>query len=267
MVASSSLRGRVPGQLAMSEIVAAQRTTPTRSRVAKFFGASPLEPRTRPLYRAALGELLVGDTLDHLGPEWDVLHVVPVDEDGRDIDHLVIGPPGVFTLTTENMLGDEVWIGGETMLVDNKHRDDILAAKTLAETASGLLSTASGRTVTVEPILVLVNPKRLVLREQPSGLIVVSSKHLLRWLKSLDRTLEGEDVANISDVADRNSTWLAAVAPLEDTPQLNRDFGELREQVRRATRVRIAWGILAFAILCTVIWVSTVLFVEHLMSH
>ncbi|HEY2642500.1 MAG TPA: hypothetical protein VGI56_01990, partial [Galbitalea sp.] len=83
----------------------------------------------------------------------------------------------------------------------------------------------------------------------------------------LDRTLEGEDVANISDVADRNSTWLAPVAPLEDTPQLNRDFGELREQVRRATRVRIGWGILAFAVLCTVIWVSTVLFVEHLMSH
>jgi hypothetical protein len=267
MVASSSLRGRVPGQLAMSEIVAAQRTTPTRPPLAKFFGASPLEPRTRPLYRAALGELVVGDTLDHLGPDWDVLHVVPVDEDGRDIDHLVIGPPGVFTLTTENMLGDEVWIGGETMLVDNKSRDDILAAKKLAETASELLSTASGQPVKVEPILVLVNPKRLVLREQPSGLVVVSSKQLLRWLKGLDRTLEGIDVATISDVADRNTTWRAADTPLEDTPQLNRDFGELREQVRRATRLRIAWGILAFAILAAVVWVSTGVIVEHLMAH
>jgi Nuclease-related domain len=267
MSASSSLRGRVPGQLAMSEIVAAQQTTPTRSRLARVFGTSPLRPTARPLYRAALGELLVGDTLDNLGPEWDVLHVVPVDANGRDIDHLVIGPPGVFSLSTQNMLGDEVWVGGETLLVDNKPRDDIATTRRLAEIASALLSAAAGRTVTVDPILVVVNPKKLVLREQPSGLVVVSSKQLLRWLKNLERTLPGEDVAYISDVADRDSTWHTAATLPEDTPALHRDFAVLREEVRGATRRRIAWSAIAFAILCGAIWVSTVLIVEQLLGH
>jgi hypothetical protein len=267
MTASSSLRGRVPGQLAMSEIIATQRTVPMRSRLARIFGISPLQPSARSLYRAALGELLVGDTLDNLGPEWDVLHVVPVDADRRDIDHLVIGPPGVFSLSTQNMLGDEVFIDGERLLVDNKPRDDIAATRTLAETASELLSEAAELTVHVEPILVIVNPKKLVVRQQPSGLLVVSSRQLLRWLKNLERTLPGEDVAHISDVADRNSTWHTAATLPEDTPGLHRDFGALREEVRGATRRRIAWSSLAFVILCATVWGSTVLIVEHLIAH
>src|SRR5471032_1038231 len=93
MPASSSLRGRVPGQVAMSVVVTTQLATPPRSGLSRIFGRSPLTPKTRPLYRAALGELLVGDMLDNLGPRWDVLHVVPVDESCKDIDHLVIGPP------------------------------------------------------------------------------------------------------------------------------------------------------------------------------
>ncbi len=80
MPASNSLRGRVPGQVAMSEVIAAQLDVPPRSRLARLFGRSPLTPETRPKYRAALGELLVGDMLDNLGTRWDVLNVVPRDE-------------------------------------------------------------------------------------------------------------------------------------------------------------------------------------------
>jgi hypothetical protein len=114
---------------------------------------------------------------------------------------------------------------------------------------------------------VIVNPKKLVLREQPSGLVVVSSKQLLRWLKNLERTLSGEEVAFISDVADRNSTWQTSATLPEDTPGLHRDFGVLREEVLGAMRLRITWGAIAFAVVCAAIWVSTVLIVEDLMGH
>jgi hypothetical protein len=34
-------------------------------------------------------------------PEWTVLHSVPVGTGSTDIDHIAIGPAGVFTLNTK----------------------------------------------------------------------------------------------------------------------------------------------------------------------
>ncbi|MBG6212216.1 hypothetical protein RCH23_000129 [Cryobacterium sp. CAN_C3] len=43
--------------------------------------------------------------LSKLGPEWTVLHAVPVGSGSSDIDHVVIGPAGVFTINTKNHTG------------------------------------------------------------------------------------------------------------------------------------------------------------------
>jgi hypothetical protein len=267
MSASNSLRGRVPGQAAMSEVIAAQNAHTPRSRLARIFGVSPLAPGTRALYRTAIGELVVGDALDNLGPEWDVLHVIPIAEDDGEIDHLVIGPPGVFSIATENFPGEDIWVGGETLLVGSRHDDGIPKAKQLARSASGILTDASGQEVVVEPILVIVNPRKLVLREQPSGLIVVSSKQLLRWLTRLERTMFGDDVAKVSDVADRNSTWQSSAGSVTDAEQLYRDFAVIREQVTGATRTRILWGVGAFVVVGICVWVGTAIIVQHLLAR
>ena len=266
MSASNSLRGRVPGQAVMNQVVAAQRVVSPRSRLSQLFGASPLNPNTRALYRSALGELVVGDALDHIGPEWDILHVIPV-ADNEEIDHLVIGPAGVFSIATENFPGEDIWVGGETLLVGNRHDDGIPKAKRLAELASGILSEASGHDVVVEPIIVVVDPQRLVLREQPSGLVVVSSKQLLRWLTKLERTLAGEEVARISDVADRSTTWGSSAGSVADAEQLHRDFALIRDDVNNATRRRILWGIAAFVAVGIACWVTTAIVVQNLLGH
>ena len=263
----SSLRGRVPGQVAMSAIVDAQLSTPPRSRLARIFGKSPLIPQTRTLYRAALGELLVGDMLDNLGPRWDVLHVVPVDESGKDIDHLVIGPPGVFAIATENFPGQEIKVNGDFLAVGSQRFDDITVARGLGESAAELLSAAAGRPVTVTPLLVVVTPTKLVLRQQPDGANVVASRHLLHYLDKLDRTLDGAEVAFISDIAERHTTWRAAPGPAQDTEQLSTDFATLRATVQEATQARVFWGVMAFALVAAGVWVSTAMIVQNLMGH
>ena len=153
----------------------------------------------------------------------------------------------------------------DALLVGNRHDDGIPKAKRLARSASSILSEAAGRPVVVEPILVVVNPRKLVLREQPSGLVVVSSKHLLRWLTKLERTLFGDDVAMISDFADRKATWGSSAGSVEDAQQLHRDFALLREEVNVATRTRILWAIGAFAVIAVGVWISTAMVVQHLM--
>jgi hypothetical protein len=261
----NSLRGRVPGQVAMSAIVDAQLSAPPRSRLGRIFGKSPLTPQTRTLYRAALGERLVGDMLDNLGPRWDVLHVVPVDDSGKDIDHLVIGPPGVFAITTENFPGQEVKVNGDFLAVGSRRFDDVAVARGLGESAAELLSAALGRPVTVTPLLVVVTPTKLALRRQPDGAHVIPSRQLLHYLEKLDRTLNGAEVAFISDVADRHTTWRAAPGPAQDTQQLSREFATLREIVRDATQVRVSWVVASFVLAAACVWGSTALIVQHLM--
>ena len=39
--------------------------------------------------------------ITQVGRKWHVIHSVP-SEKGADIDHVVIGPAGVFTLNTKN---------------------------------------------------------------------------------------------------------------------------------------------------------------------
>jgi hypothetical protein len=50
MSASHLIRGRVPGESIMSEIVMLQRSQPPRSALAKFFGVNPLAATHRALY-------------------------------------------------------------------------------------------------------------------------------------------------------------------------------------------------------------------------
>jgi Nuclease-related domain len=267
--ASHLIRGRVPGESIMSEIVTLERSRPRQSGLAKLFGVNPIAQDHRALYSSALGELLVGDALDNIGPEWDVLHVVPVDDQSPQIDHLVIGPPGVFTMWTKNFPGQEIVVDGESMLVGGHPIADIADARRQASSAAALLSAATGTgseveiEVEVEAVIVVVNPKRLVIRNQPTGLTVVSSDQLLRWLTKMDRRLDGAEVAYISDVSDRESTWHSPPEPVQDTQQLHRDFAMLREAVSSASLVRLAWAALAFIVFAAGVWVAAAALAEH----
>jgi hypothetical protein len=60
---------------------------------------SVIEPAAGRWARGAAGERKVGEILEGLGPEWHVIHGVFL---GRgDIDHVLVGPPGTFTVETK----------------------------------------------------------------------------------------------------------------------------------------------------------------------
>ncbi|NEM90379.1 nuclease-related domain-containing protein [Galbitalea soli] len=264
-----ALRARVPGQSVMSDFVSTQRQATPRTRVQRLFGRSPISGENRVRYRGALGELLVGDALDHLGPEWDVLHAVPAygarPDEGYEIDHLVIGPAGVFTILTKNHPGEEVWVGGNTMTVAGVREEHIDTARAEARSAAALLSAAAGHPVEVHPVLVMVNPTKFQVREQPDGVTVLTSRQLVRWLLKADRVLSGEQVASVSDVADRPSSWRTPSVATQDTEQLHRDFAEFRSEVTIATRRRLLWASLAFVGVCLAVWASVAVIVVRLL--
>ena len=48
---------------------------------------------------------------------------VPVGEKGSDIDHVVMGPSGVFTLNTKNHIRSNVWVTENVFMVNGRKTD------------------------------------------------------------------------------------------------------------------------------------------------
>ncbi|MFW3386037.1 UNVERIFIED_CONTAM: nuclease-related domain-containing protein [Kocuria sp. CPCC 205274] len=128
--------------------------------------AGPLGADSRPWYQGALGEIAVGQILDRLGPEWTVLHAVPVGAGVSDVDHVLIGPAGVFTLNTKNHAGRNVWIGERAILVGGHKQHYLPHARHEAARAAKRLSAAVGEPVSVTPLLVLIEPGKLTINQR-----------------------------------------------------------------------------------------------------
>jgi nuclease-like protein len=87
------------GESPRKRAVELRQDAPIKSVLARLLG-NPREERDWAV--GADGEEEVAWRLRKLGGEWHVIHSVPVGEKGADIDHVVIGPGGVFTLNAKN---------------------------------------------------------------------------------------------------------------------------------------------------------------------
>jgi hypothetical protein len=241
--AGTSLRARVPGQSVIGELLARQHERRPRSLAARAFGRSPLSASSRPWYWGALGEIAVGRRLSHLGKEWTVLHAVPVGERDADIDHVVIGPGGVFTINTKNHSGQRVWVAGRTFMVAGQKQDHIRNSEHEARRAARLLSAALGHPVDVRPVLAVVQPRTLTMRSAPERVVVLTDGLLSRWLKKRPPVLTSADVARLSEAATRAGLWRAGAAEVADVAALQGGFRRLHREVRVARRVRQTWGL------------------------
>ncbi len=238
---------------------------PPRGRLARIFGLNPLGPAAKLSYRAALGELVVGDALERLGQRWDVLHDIPLGNDWA-LEHLVMGPAGLLAVRTANFRDLDVIIDGDVLLAAGKPYEDIEICVEQAQAASRLVSTATGRPVTVSPMLVIVSPRRLLVRFEPSGVVVATSADLDRVLSRLPKVMSGERVAQISDLADLETTWPPASDLHADTQRLHRDFSLVRAEVRSAWMVRGAWVVAALAVAYASLWMLVADFVWKMVS-
>ncbi|WP_210481529.1 nuclease-related domain-containing protein [Naasia sp. SYSU D00948] len=175
-------------------------------------------------YRGALGEMAVAGILEWLGDGWTVLHSVPVGDGDTDIDHVVIGPAGVFTINTKSHPGQDIWIGGHGLLVSGRRTNYIGLATAEAARAERLLTDASGLVVPVTPLIVLVNPGRRTVKAAPEGGVrVVADWELLGSLEGRP-VFSQEQVDRIVAAAVRPETWHASGASDIDTRTLAIQF-------------------------------------------
>jgi hypothetical protein len=243
------LRTHTPGFTLVRECLRIQSDARPLGPLARVLGFSPLHPDASSWYRGALGELAVAAALAELGPEWEVLHAVPVGS-GAAIDHLAIGPSGVFTLNARNGSAARVWLAGMTMHPDGPRQHHVRNSLQESARAARMLGAAAGERVEVRPVIVVANP-RAVVRSDDTRVAITSATQLTRWLNRQPHVLSDEQLENLSMLAEQPGTWGAGARSSGDATSHLEQFDELRIRVdaaRSRRRRLLAAGILTSAI-------------------
>ncbi|ROR93058.1 nuclease-related domain-containing protein [Nocardioides aurantiacus] len=187
--------------------VAAHQAAPVKSVLARVLGVHTEERGWR---IGADGEEKVAAKLAKVAardPRWRFLHSIPVGTRGSDIDHLAIGPGGVFTINSKHHPGSKIWVGGNTFLVDGHKQPYVRNSRHEAERAARLLSAGAGFAVPVDGMVVTVNAGDFVVKAQPTGVHVVQRIQVATWLLRLGPTLDDAQIEAIYEVARRSTTW------------------------------------------------------------
>jgi hypothetical protein len=175
---------------------------PVRSRFARFLGIHQDE---RASNRGANGELVTGWWLGRLPEGWHVIDDVPVGDAGTDIDHVVVGPGGVFTINTKTLTG-KVWVGPKSILHNRRRTDFLSKASVEASRASQLLSAAVRRPVEVRGVLAILCDDWTI-KQRPADVYVDATRGVKDWMLRQPVTLRAHEVRELVAAASKAGTW------------------------------------------------------------
>lgn len=196
------------GAAAREQAVALKQAAPVRTFFSRALGIKTDERNWR---IGADAEEAVAARLTKLDDRWRVLHAVPVGKRGSDIDHVVIGPGGVFTVNTKHHPDATIWVGGNTLLVNGQRVQYMRNSRFEARRTAKLLAAALGGTaVPVVGVIVVVGARNgfTVKSQPPEGDVhVVTRRVVTRWLTKQPVRLDDVEVARIYAVARRSDTW------------------------------------------------------------
>lgn len=195
------------GAEAREQALAAREAAPVKTFLARALGVHTDERAWR---IGADGEEKVAAQLVKVttkDPRWRVLHAIPVGDRGSDIDHLVIGPGGVFTVNAKHHPGAKIWVGGDTFMVNGDRQPYIRNSRHEAARAAKLLTAACGFPVHVDGLVVTVNADDLTIKKAPNGVHVLPRMQVAKWLLRHGDILTVDVLDALFDVARRSTTW------------------------------------------------------------
>ena len=195
------------GEMARQQAVALKQAAPVRTFVARVLGVHTDERAWR---IGADGEEMVAArlaTLARKDPRWKFLHAIPVGENGSDIDHLVMGPGGVFSLNAKHHPGARIWIRDNAFKVNGQQQPYIRNSRHEALRAGRYLTAACGFPVAVAGVVVPVGADDVTIKQPPADVFVVNRMALTDWLRRRPPVLEDVLVEAIFEAARRSTTW------------------------------------------------------------
>ena len=195
-----------PGALARQQAEALRSAAPVRTFLARALRVHTDERAWR---IGADGEEKTAARLAKVArrdPRWHFLHAVPVGERGSDIDHVAVGPGGVFTINTKHHPGSKVWVGGDTFMVNGHRHHYIRNSRHEAARASRWLSAVCGFEVPVTGMIVTVRAE-VTIKAAPEDVVVVPRLQVSRWFAQRPVRLDDRTIDAVFAAARHPSTW------------------------------------------------------------
>jgi len=168
-----------------------------------LFRIGACKRQIRQLRTARDGERAVGQYLEALREKgYRVFH--DVCSKGFNIDHVLVGVGGIFTVETKTISKPakgrlEIQYDGEQISVNGfvPDRDPIIQAKAQAHWLEGLIEESTGKTLKVRPVVIY--PGWFV-NKQPKGaeVWVLNPKNLPSFLEHEDKTLGSNDLSLVA---------------------------------------------------------------------
>jgi hypothetical protein len=159
----------------------------------------------------AAGDRAAGWWLGRLPEGWFVFHDVPVGHRGANIDHLVIGPGGVFTVNTKYLFG-EIVVYQRSITHEGSRTDYLSKASGEARRAASLLSAAIDRTVQVRGVLAILADEWTIV-DEPPDVLVRGPRGAKNLMLSQPPVLRPSDVLVLAVAASKPSTWVTTPLP------------------------------------------------------
>jgi hypothetical protein len=190
------------GARAKEQELSAQKGT-ARRLLERLFDARTEDRNWR---RGAEGEERVAAYLASLGERWAVIHDLTIGSKGANLDHLVIGPAGVFVLNTKNLTGKLTVY--EHAILQNGHKTTFVpAALREARTVQKRLSAAAGREIHAWSVLVVMGCE-IEVKKPLANLTLVAARSLPRWLDQLPGgALSPGEAIELERLARTPETW------------------------------------------------------------
>lgn len=234
------MHDRVPGQAAIEHVLLRRGATASRSRLERALGIDPLDGETRAEFADAIAQRAVAARLAGLPDGWTVLHSLPIGRGGGAVDHLVIGPGGVFTVDVKRHVDASAWVAGRTVLVPGARRPHAARAAAEARKVDRIAAAVLEDAPVVRPVVAVVGAKRMATRQGPAVVEVLRAEHLRRWLRAQPVRLTPGQVAQLVHRFEDPATWQPTG---EAGPALLIAFARLSREVRAAARTRLAWAV------------------------
>jgi len=153
----------------------------------------------------AEGERRTASHLELLREEgFVILHDRKVTGYGGNLDHLVIGPTGLWAIETKNLAG-KVVIRGDTLRIGGHRRDKIIdqvkQEATIIQVVLG--ESLAERGLRVTPVICLHRGELPFFNKTVRGVRLASGRQLVKMLRSGDQVLPPAEVETLARAADR----------------------------------------------------------------
>lgn len=141
---------------------------------------------------------------------WHVLHSIPVGKGDSDLDHLLMGPGGVFTVNTKNHPNKQIWVGQHVIKVNGRNTRYLPIARHEADRARKLLSQEVGWDVPVKAVLVILTGTvipQVTIKQMPEDVAVLDRMDIPGVFKRSGKKLTPAQVGELFAQTRRSSLW------------------------------------------------------------